>query len=227
MTNKMLVWFKYTLTIVGERLPFGLFRRVQALFNYLLLGRWMRQHGFVFHHRVRNREEVWKAVVDRISATPVLYLEFGVFEGASIRFWSDALRDPGTRIHGFDSFEGLPAAGGPWSMGQFDVQGNMPSVPDQRVQFFKGWFDQVLPNYQVPPHDVLIINMDADLYSSTIYVLRHLRPWIKPGTFLYFDEMNHLEHEPRALEDFMNESGLRFRGVSADLSLAFVFLECI
>ena len=40
----------------------------------------------------------------------VLYLEFGVFRGRTIRYWSRKLRHPETRLHGFDSFEGLPDA---------------------------------------------------------------------------------------------------------------------
>jgi O-methyltransferase len=157
----------------------------------------------------------------------VLYLEFGVFQGVATRFWSRALTHPQTQLHGFDSFEGLPEKFGPWVDRSFDVQGSLPVIEDKRVQFFKGWFDQVLPGYSVPPHELLVINMDADLYSSTIYVLRYLRPWIKSGALLYFDEMNHLEHEPRAFDEFMKESGLRFRPLCADKSLAFVLFECI
>ena len=69
--------------------------------------------------------------------------------------------------------------------------------------------------------------MDADLYSSTIYVLRHLRQYIKPGTFVYFDDMSRPDHEPRALSEFMSETRSRFRVVSADYSLNCVFFECI
>jgi hypothetical protein len=68
--------------------------------------------------------------------------------------------------------------------------------------------------------------MDADLYSSTIYVLRFLRPHIKQGTYIYFDEMTHVEHEPRAFEEFMKESGLKFRPVSGDKGLDSVFFQC-
>jgi hypothetical protein len=62
-----------------------------------------------------------------------------------------------------------------------------------------------------PAHDVLVINMDADLYSSTIYVLNHLRPHIKPGTLIYFDEMNHVDHEPRAFDQFTSQNSRKFR----------------
>ena len=223
----MLICFKWFLTVLGDRLPASWLVQVQALVNYLRLGRWLREHGLIFPRRVKCREEVWAAAVARICDRKVAYLEFGVWQGAATRFWSAALKNPASQLHGFDSFEGLPDSGGPWSKGQFDVRGAIPVIPDPRVKFFKGWFEQVLPSYVMPPHELLVINLDADLYSSTIYVLRHLRPWIKPGTFIYFDEMNHLEHEPRALEEFMNESGLRFQPVCADRTLAFVFLECI
>ncbi len=75
-------------------------------------------------------------------------------------------------------------------------------------------------------HEVLIIVMDADLYSSTIYVLRHLRTYIRPGTYIYFDEMDNVDHEPKAFDEFMKESSLKFRPISADRSLALAVFEC-
>jgi len=95
-----------------------------------------------------------------------------------------------------------------------------------RVQFFKGWFDNILPTYVLPAHEQLIINIDADLYSSTLFVLRHLRPYIKPGTFIYFDEFNEVSHEPRAFEEFLAESGLKFQVFSASKTLTFVCFQC-
>ena len=52
--------------------------------------------------------------------------------------------------------------------------------------------------------------MDADLYSSTIYVLNYLRPQIKPGTLIYFDEMNHVDHELRAFDEFTSRNSIKF-----------------
>jgi len=225
--HSMLLRFKHFLTVVGDKLPNNWLIQFQAAVNYLTLGRWMREHGLVFHHRVRHRQEVWSEMIKQVADRPVLYLEFGVWQGESLRFWANGLKHPKTKLHGFDSFEGLPDSGGPWVKGQFNVQSRIPIIADPRVQFFKGWFDQVLPGYKLPSHELLVINMDADLYSSTIYVLRQLRPWIKPGTLIYFDEMNHVEHEPRAVDEFMRESGVRFKAVSGDQSLAHVAFECI
>jgi hypothetical protein len=70
--------------------------------------------------------------------------------------------------------------------------------------------DQVLPRYHPAAHDVLVINMDADLYSSTKYALNYLPPQTKPGTLMYFDEMNHLDYQLRAFEELTNQNSIKF-----------------
>lgn len=40
----------------------------------------------------------------------LLFLEFGVLDGDSIRHWAGLNANPGSRFVGFDSFEGIPAA---------------------------------------------------------------------------------------------------------------------
>jgi hypothetical protein len=194
------------------------------------LGSWIDRHGFRFRSRVKEREDVFRAVADEVRDERVLYLEFGVFQGDSIRYWSSALRHPEAKLHGFDSFEGLPEdfdVDGPHVKGTFDLKGQVPVVADGRVRFFKGWFNDVLPSYRVPEHERLVIMMDADLYSSTICVLNQLRPHIKKGTFIYFDNMSRPEHEPKAFDEFMKESGLKFEGVCADQPLNRVFFRCL
>jgi hypothetical protein len=221
--------FKHLLTVLGARLPMHWLHQLQMVVNYMKLGRWMSNHGFYAKHRVRDRDAVFAAVAEQVRDKHVLYLEFGVFQGASMRYWSHALQHPEAILHGFDSFEGLPEdfdIGGPYVKGMFSTQGGIPRIDDDRIQFFRGWFDEVLPPYSIPDHTVLVINMDADLYSSTIYVLRHLRPWIRPGTFIYFDDLSRPEHEPRAFDEFMAESGLKFRLVCADRSLNCAFFRC-
>ena len=165
-------------------------------------------------------------MIAKLRGQKVLYMEFGVALGESIRYWSQELKNPTAAFHGFDSFEGLPEQDGPWYKGQFGVSGRVPIIDDSRVTFFEGWFDQVLSHYHLPPHDVLVINMDADLYSSTKYVLSYLCPQIKPGTLIYFDEMNHLDHELRAFEEFTTQNSIKFRPLCADRTLAHVSFEC-
>jgi len=223
----MLGYFKCLLTLIGARLSDHALLQLQAFVNYLRIGRWMQKNGFSFPDRVSSREEVWAAMITKVRDLKVLYMEFGVAYGASMRYWSRELKNPKSVFHGFDSFEGLPERAGPWYKGQFNASGRIPIIDDPRVRFFKGWFDQVLPAYHPPPHDVLVINMDADLYSSTIYVLNQLRPQIKLGTLIYFDEMNHVDHELRAFDEFTSQNSIKFKAVCADRSLANVSFECI
>jgi len=75
----------------------------------------MADRGFVFPGRVRDRNDVFVSIARRVADKKVLYLEFGVAAGETIRWWSSALKNPGSKLHGFDSFEGLPEASGPWT----------------------------------------------------------------------------------------------------------------
>jgi hypothetical protein len=224
-------WFKRLLTIVGAPLSVRRLHQLQMVVNYMKLGRWMAENDFKVEPRVPDRFAVFDAVAEQVRDKQVLYLEFGVFTGESMRYWSRALKRPDSRLHGFDSFEGLPedfdVDGGPYPKGTFNRGGEIPLIDDSRVQFFKGWFDEVLPMYQLPEHEVLVIVLDADLYSSTVYVLRHLSQFITSGTFIYFDDMSRPDHEPRAFKEFMNESGREFRLVSTDYSLNNSFFECV
>lgn len=221
--------FKKILTLIGTHLSEHRLWQLQMFINYMKLGRWMKKMGFNTKKRVRDREEVFDAVIQQICEKKVLYLEFGVNKGESLRYWSKALKNPEAMLHGFDSFEGLPEdfdIDGPIVRSTHDNKGQIPEIDDPRVKFFKGWFDEVLPSYQLPAHDVLVIMLDADLYSSTMCVLNHLEPFIKPGTYIYFDELSRLEHEPRAFAEFIDKSGLSFRLIKAEDSLNRAFFEC-
>ncbi len=221
---------KQGLTVVGANLSTDALHQLQMVINYMKVGNWMRDHDFHFEQKVRGRTEVFDVVAERVRDRRVLYVELGVFEGASMRYWSNALRHPEAMLHGFDSFEGLPEDfdfRGRYTKGAFSLGGAIPVIDDPRVRFFKGWFQDTLPKYQVPEHEVLVINFDADLYSSTILGLNHLRPWIRAGTYIYFDELSRVEHEPCAFDEFMEQTGLRFRPVVADYSLNTAFFECV
>jgi hypothetical protein len=189
--------------------------------NYLVLGSWIRRYGFTVPTRQSDRVGVFKQIVDRVGE-PLLYLEFGVYRGASLRIWSDLLKADESRLIGFDSFEGLPETFSERSAtnaGAFDTQGEPPAIDDARVSLQVGRFEDTLADFQMPQHRGLVINIDADLYSSTRTVLDALRDQIAPGTVIYFDDFSQVHHEPRAFGDFLRASGLRFTLISAELTL--------
>ncbi len=214
------------LTRLGAVAPQRFVLFLRGGLRYVEIGRWMRSRGYSVPIRVDRREQLFALAAAELAHRKVLYLEFGVWRGDSMRIWAGLLpRD--AVLHGFDSFEGLPE---PFThsarKGTFATHGQAPQINDPRVSFFTGWFEQTLPAYRPPDHDALIISMDADLYSSTIFVLRSVREWIRPGTFIYFDEFHISEHEPRAFDAFVAESALRFRLRAADRSLTHVLFEC-
>jgi hypothetical protein len=138
---------------------------------------------------------------------PVDYLEFGVYQGASLRWWCEHIACPEARFYGFDCFEGLPEAWGLVEKGTFDTGRQVPQIDDRRVEFVVGLFqDTIAPFLQrAPLRRRKIIHMDADLYSSTLYVLALLSPCLEPGDIVIFDEFGSIrmaQHEFRAFEDF-------------------------
>jgi hypothetical protein len=47
--------------------------------------------------------------------------------------------------------------------GHFSTSGVPPRIPDSRIKFFIGRFEQTLPTYQFVDSPVLVIYLDADL----------------------------------------------------------------
>ena len=133
------------------------------------------------------------------------YLEFGVFEGASIRFWNAANQNASSRFFGFDSFEGLPED---WHSGKkkgaFSTRGKLPQIGDPRVSFVAGWFQKSLRGFMASyhPQGQLVIHVDCDLYSSTLYCLTTLDPVISSGTLIVLDDFFDALHVYRALMDY-------------------------
>jgi hypothetical protein len=216
-----LIWFG---SVCGERTTYLL----NSLVNYVTVGRWMTAKGFYTSERVERREELYARLAEKIADKKVLYLEFGVAFGDSIKHWSKLLRNERAHLHGFDSFEGLPLKWHAFApKGSYSTNGVIPQVDDPRVQFFKGLFEQTLPRYTFPDYEVLVINIDCDLYVSTAFVLDFLRERIRPGTYLYFDEILDRANEQRAFDEFMASTGAHFRLLGATKSFLQALFECI
>ena len=80
-----------------------------------------------------------------------------------------------------------------------------PPMPGNRHQYFQGLFQETLPgfikNYKHSSKRKLI-HMDADLYSSTLFVLTSLSPYIRKGDIILFDEFNVPMHEFKAFKEW-------------------------
>lgn len=139
---------------------------------------------------------------------PIQYLEFGVYKGETIKYFAGINTNPDSRFVGFDTFTGLPED---WissirtvKRATFDTGGEPPQSDDMRISFVKGLFQDSLPGFLRTYNRTgqLILHNDADLYSSTLYVLTYANDILVPGTIIIFDEFYSVMHEFRALEDY-------------------------
>lgn len=159
---------------------------------------------FSYEKRANFYTYVYNRLVRKV---PVDYLEFGVATGESFRAWLGLSRHAESRFFGFDSFEGLPEN---WQAdspkGAYSTGGQIPLVDDPRASFIKGLFQQTVDVFSLgfKPQNRLVLHMDADLYSSTLYVLMAMNRHIRPGTLILFDEFTArgFTDEYAALEDF-------------------------
>jgi len=139
-----------------------------------------------------------------------LVLEFGVYMGKSIRQIA-ALVDGA--VHGFDSFEGIPEDWCHEQKGSYSTGGIIPKVP-ANVHLHAGWFDDTVPAF-IPNEagPIRFMNIDCDLYSSTMTILDQLCRQIVPGTVIVFDEYigypDWKDHEFRAFNEAAEKYGWR------------------
>lgn len=137
-----------------------------------------------------------------------LFLEFGVWNGYSLRYLSECR--PDRRFYGFDCFKGLPESWGsaPQGHGKLDYA---PHVPGDIV-LIEGLFQDTLEPF-LEEHDesVSFLHLDADLYSSTNYVLSTLADAgrIVKGTIIEFDEVFY-QDTSHTLQDDEHRAYLKF-----------------
>lgn len=147
------------------------------------------------------------------------WLEFGVFLGESIYFFASRTK----KIYGFDSFQGLPEE---WNAqnpkGKFALR-RIPKMP-HNVELVVGLFQETLPAFK--KEKVAFLHMDADLYSSTIFVLEQLNDYIVPGTIIVFDEFFDKDHEEKAAKEWIEKYKRKTRTICRnELQLAMIIEE--
>jgi hypothetical protein len=215
------------LTRIGARCSPTLLHQASDVANFLAAGRWMRQHGFT-PRRVRHKNDVFAVAAADVKDERVLYLEFGVAGGWSLRWWSESLRNPEARLDAFDSFLGLPETwNGKAPKGTFSTGGVPPEIDDPRVRFVVGWFADTLPDYEWPEYDRLVVNCDSDLYASTALVLDFVGERLRPGDYLYFDDLTDQHHEQKAVSEFLEDSGIVVEAVAATRNLNGVLFRVV
>lgn len=147
-----------------------------------------------------------------------LILEFGVFRGITINQLAGIF--PDRKVHGFDSFLGLPEdwKGSRHSEENFNRNGVKPQVKGN-VVLHQGWFEDTVPPFMAAASEpVALAHIDCDIYSSTVTVLDCLAPHLAADSVIVFDELLNYPgfkiHEYKAFYEFIGKYDFRFEFIS-------------
>ena len=121
-----------------------------------------------------------------------LFLEFGVYTGGSINLFAKQLQSNNNKIHGFDSFEGLKED---WLTHVFFPKGALtlnkktPRVL-KNVNLIVGNIQNTLEAFLAKKKNkkIMFAHMDMDTYESTKFGLSKIKPFLKKGSVILFDE---------------------------------------
>jgi len=115
------------------------------------------------------------------------YLEFGVYVGTSINFFSKYVNI----IYGFDSFEGLREdwVGTSVPKGTFNLNKKLPKLSKNVIPVV-GWVqDTLVPFLEKHKPEINFVHMDMDTYETTKFVLTKIKPYLVKNCIIAFDEL--------------------------------------
>ena len=165
-----------------------------------------------------KRYSLYSYLIENVILTSsVDYLEFGVSKGVSFRWWAEHIKDENSRFFGFDTFTGLPEDWGSFRKGDMDNNNEIPQMNDRRCTFYQGLFQQTLPVFlrTYKTASMKIVHMDADLYTSTLFVLTSISHLIEKGDIIIFDEFNVPMHEFKAFSEWVSSYYIKYEVVGA------------
>lgn len=190
--------------------------RVPILNRHPLLAmyRWVRKEYSPFGRR--QRQEIYLSIARFAHINRPIegyYFEFGCHEANTMRqAWKNFRHLFDWTYVAFDSFEGLPEMDdferssifrpGYLSTSEeyFRKKVTGCGMPDDKLITVKGFYENTLTDElrdRLQPQKAAVIYVDCDLYSSTVDVLKFIRPFLQMGTIVVFDDWNCYHADPQ------------------------------
>lgn len=169
------------------------------------------------------REHALNCAKEKDNDPNSIYIEFGVFSGSSINFFSNKIKK---NIYGFDSFEGLREdwLGTSVPKGTFNLNKKIPKLNNNVIPIV-GWIQDTLPKFLEDKNPkICFIHMDVDTYESSKFILEKVKPYLENETIILFDEIYNFEGwdvgEYKALKDVFDDDEFSFISFSKDTAQA-------
>jgi predicted O-methyltransferase YrrM len=166
----------------------------------------------------RDRFEVLSMAAERMRSVPGMAVEFGVFEGVTLRHIAKAI-GPDRRVTGFDTFEGLPDDWGKLlRKGTFAT--SAPSFEGySNVGLEVGRIEETLPVFlESHGQSISLVHIDCPYYDTNMFILERVLPRMPDRSIIVFDEYygypSYEDHEFRA----WSEIRARFNLVASPLA---------
>lgn len=200
-------------------------RFLEKLSLWLEFSKWCVKRGngnrrtLLEPYSTEHRYSLYRQVLEacQLAAAPIDYLEFGVYKGESLRWWTEHAQHPDSKFTGFDCFTGLPSDWEDEPAGTFSTKGRPPDILDPRCSFRVGMFGETLPSFirGFEANRQTVLHMDADIYTSTLFVLITIASKLKSGDILFFDEFGTPTHEFKAFQEFASCTDLKYELMGA------------
>jgi len=157
-----------------------------------------------------------KALQNESNTNINAYLEFGVYKGNSINFFSKYVK----KIYGFDSFEGLNEDWAGYIRPKKDFNSNkkIPKL-NKNVVLVNGLAQNTLDNFLKENNPKInFVNMDMYTYETSRFILSKIKPYLIDNSVILF---NHLYNFPawdvgeyKALQEIFKKEEYEFKAFS-------------
>jgi O-methyltransferase len=180
---------------------------------------WDYDRREILYDQLVSQEQVGSLAID--------YFEFGVAGGHSFNWWLANNSHPDSRFYGFDTFEGLPEAFGPFGKGTMAAALESLNITDPRASFYKGLFQDTLNTFldQYENGRRKLIHMDADIFSATLFTLSQLYKYLNDGDIIMFDEFAVPKHEFMAFKIFTESFYIKYDVIGAANNYLFLAIK--
>tara|TARA_B100001248_G_C27390884_1_gene462292 strand:+ start:1584 stop:2309 length:726 start_codon:yes stop_codon:yes gene_type:complete len=162
---------------------------------------------------------IWNYTINKIkeSVHGDKCLEFGVWKGESINYFSKHLKNE--KFYGFDSFFGLAEdwSGQSYGKGSFNLNGKIPRT-NKNVKLISGFYDKSIEPFvknELKDTHLKFIHIDSDTYEAAKTIFEKLKKNIYPGTLILFDDyfgyLDWRNGEYKALNEFCENNKLTYK----------------